>query len=77
MNPLKTLNLCNSISSRLKAVLYFSNNLRQLIFKFLSSRLNIRPYNRLDKEVIDFKECKEGLAMLYNTKCFHLEAEIS
>ena len=34
---------------------------RQLAIKLLSSRLNIRPYNRLDKEVIDFRECKEGL----------------
>jgi hypothetical protein len=24
-------------------------------FKFLSLRLNLRPYNRLDKEVRDFK----------------------
>jgi len=30
--------------------------------EILSLRLNIRPYNRLDKEVVDFKECKEGPA---------------
>jgi len=29
--------------------------------KVISLRLNIRPYNRLDKEVVDFRECKEGL----------------
>jgi len=74
MNLLKTLNLYNSISSCLRAALYFSNSLRQLIFKFLSSRLNIRPYNRLDKEVVDFKECKEGLVMPHNIKYFYLEA---
>jgi hypothetical protein len=25
-------------------------------FKFLSLRLNLRPYNKLDKEVRDFKD---------------------
>jgi len=30
--------------------------------KILSLRLNIRPYNRLNEEVIDFRECKERLA---------------
>jgi len=29
--------------------------------KTLSLKLNIRPYDKLDKEVIDFRECKEGL----------------
>jgi len=33
---------------------------RQLAIKLLSSRLNIRPYGKLDKKAIDFKECKEG-----------------
>jgi len=40
--------------------------------KIFSLRLNIRPYNRLDKEVVDFKECKEGLTEPHNTKYFHL-----
>jgi len=31
-------------------------------FKMISLRLNMRPYDRLDKGVIDFRECKEGLA---------------
>jgi len=53
-----------------------SKSNRQFIIKPLSSRLNIRPYNRLDKEVVDFKECKEGLIMPHNTKCFHLEVRI-
>jgi len=35
---------------------------RELTLKLLSSKLNIRPYNKLDKEVIDFKEYKKGLA---------------
>ena len=43
----------------------------QLTLKMSSFKLNIRPYNRLDKEVIDFKECKEELIMLYNTKYFY------
>ena len=29
---------------------------RELIIKFLSSKLNIRPYNKLSKEVGDFKD---------------------
>jgi len=33
---------------------------RELTLKLFSSRLNIKPYDRLDKEVTDFKECKEG-----------------
>jgi len=35
---------------------------RELTLEFCSGRLNIRPYNKLDKEVVDFKEYKEGLA---------------
>jgi len=32
----------------------------QLTIKFLSSRLNIRPYNKLNKEVGDFRDlCDE------------------
>jgi len=49
-----------------------SKSNKQLAIKFLSSKLNTRPYNRLDKEVIDFKECKEGLIMPHNTKCSYL-----
>ena len=41
--------------------------------KTLSLRLNTRPYNRLDKEVIDFKEYKEGPVTQYNTKCSHYQ----
>jgi len=29
---------------------------RELTIKFLSSRLNIKPYNKLSKEVEDFKD---------------------
>jgi len=50
----------NSLFNNIKAVnLYKSTS--KITIKFLSSRLNIRPYNKLDKEVIDFRECKEGL----------------
>ena len=31
----------------------------------------MKPYDRLDKEIIDFRECKEGLATQYDTKCFY------
>ena len=55
-------------------MLHLSNSQRQLAFKSLSFRLNIRPYNKLNKEVIDFRECKEGLIMPRDTKCFYLEA---
>jgi len=42
-----------------------------LVFQLLSSRLNIRPYNKLNKKVADFKEYKSGPAVLYNTEYFH------
>jgi len=44
---------------------------RKSNIKMLSLRLNIRPYNRLDKEVVDFRECKEGLITQHDTKCFY------
>ena len=44
---------------------------RELVFQLLSNRLNTRPYNRLNKEVTDFKEYKSGLIMLHTTQCFH------
>jgi len=40
--------------------------------KTFSLRLNTRPYNKLDKKAVDFKEYKGGLIELYNTKCFYL-----
>ena len=46
---------------------------RKSNIKTLSLGLNIRPYNRLDKEVVDFKECKEGLITPYNIKCFYYQ----
>jgi len=50
-----------------------SESNRQFTIKPLSGRLNMRPYNRLDKKVVDFKKCKEGLTMPHNTKYFYLE----
>jgi len=41
---------------------------RELTLKLYSGRLNIKPYDKLNKEVIDFKEYKEGLVTQYNTK---------
>ena len=61
------------MSSYLRVTLHLSNSLRQFTLKLLSGRLNIRPYNRLDKEVIDFREYKERLITLYDTKCFHYQ----
>jgi len=49
---------------------------RKSDIKTLSLRLNIRPYNKLDKEVVDFKEYKEGLATPHNTRYSYLEAGI-
>ena len=48
---------------------------RQLTLKFYSNKLNIKPYNRLDKKVTDFKKPKDGPAMLCTTKCFHYQNE--
>jgi len=52
-------------------ILKFSKCKEQFIFETLSFKLNIRFYNRLDKEVIDFKEPKSGPVVLYTTKYFH------
>jgi len=51
--------------------LQFAISSQELVIQFLSSRLNIKPYNRLDKEVTVFTKCKEGPAVLHTTKCFH------
>jgi len=78
INPLKIIKIgINGLTSVKYLSLFiiktlgFSKDNRQLTLKFLSSKLNIRPYDRLDKEVIDFKECKEELITPYNTKCFY------
>jgi len=52
--------------------LQLGNN--KVFFKALSLKLNIRPYNRLDKEVADFRECKDGLTIPHDTRCFYLGA---
>ena len=57
----------------LRAPLKFRKSKRQLALKLISLRLNTRPYNKLDKEVIDFKEYKEGLATQHNTKYFYYQ----
>jgi len=41
---------------------------RELTLKLLSSRLNIRPYNKSDKEVADFRKCKGGPTTQHDTK---------
>ena len=56
-------------------MLKFSKNGRQFIFKMLSFRLNIKPYNRLNKKVADFKEHKNRLVILCITKYFHHQNE--
>jgi len=58
-------------------IIDLSKGNRQFAIKFLSSRLNMRPYNKLDKEVADSKEYKEGLITPHDTKCFHPEARTS
>jgi len=40
--------------------------------KIFSLRLNVKPYNKLDKEVIDFREYKGELIKPYNTKYSYL-----
>ena len=46
-------------------------NSSKVSLKPIGLGLNIRPYNRLNKEVADFKKYKGGLITLYNTKCFY------
>jgi len=66
------LSLSSLIFSFIKTIKLFQSDSKFTI-KLFSSRLNIKPYNRLDKEVVGFKECKEGLITLYNTKYFHYQ----
>jgi len=40
-------------------------------FKPIGLGLNIRPYSKLDKEAIDFREYKEELITQHDTKCFY------
>ena len=51
--------------------LQFVISSQELVIQFFSNKLNMKLYNRLDKEVTDFKEHKGGPAVPYNTKCFH------
>jgi len=44
---------------------------RQLTLKFCSNKLNVKPYNRLNKKVADFKRPKGGPAAPHITKYFH------
>jgi len=57
-------------------IINLSKGNRQLAIKFFSSRLNIKPYNKLDKEVINSKKYKEELITLHNTECPYLGARI-
>ena len=41
---------------------------QELTLKFLSSRLNVKPYNKLSKKVGDFKDNKGELEVPYITK---------
>jgi len=36
--------------------LFYDKKTRELTIKFLSSRLNLKPYNKLSKEVDNFKD---------------------
>jgi len=51
--------------------LQFIISSQELVIQFLNSKLNIRLYNRLDKEIIDFIKCKKEPAVPHTTKCFH------
>jgi len=62
----------------LKGLIYLITRATEIIkyrhkgdIETFSLRLNVRPYNKLDKKVADFKECKEELITPHNTKCFH------
>jgi len=63
MNPLKILNLykrsllsCKGASQLFRALLSLRKRKGETTFKTLSLRLNIRPYNKLSKEVEDFED---------------------
>ena len=71
INFLKTRHLSKGSLLKLKCMTEFVINNRELTFKLLSNKENMSYYNRLDKEVVDFKEYKGRPAVLCNTKCFH------
>ena len=71
MNFFKMRHLNKGSLLKLRCMTEFVINSKELTFKPFSSRENMSHYNRLDKEVADFREHKNGLVMLYTTKCFH------
>ena len=57
----KTINLYNpSIKEEDYSPSLDKKIMRKLTLKFFSSRLNLRPYNKLSKEVEDFKGLCKG-----------------
>jgi len=67
MNLLKALNLYKysllsrkGISKLLKISLSLKERKSKVTFKIFSLRLNIRLYNKLSKEVGDFKDSEDG-----------------
>ena len=71
MNFFKTRHLSKGSLLKLRHMTEFITSSKELTLKLLSSRENISYYNKLDKEVADFRECKDRLAMPCTTKCFH------
>ena len=64
------LSLSGLLFSLIRIIKFFQGD-SKLTVKFFSGRLNIKPYNKLDKEVIDFKEYKEGLIIQHDIKYFY------
>jgi len=54
------LSLGGSLFRFIKIIKFLKSN-SNLIIKFFSSKLNLRPYNNLDKEIEDFKEYRNKL----------------
>jgi len=49
------INLYNFSIKGIDYLLFYDKTIKKFIIKFLSGRLNLKPYSRLSKEVKDFK----------------------
>ena len=75
MDPLKALNLCKGnllnyqgVGGLFRAPLSLKEREGKISFQALSLRLNVRPYNKLSKEVEDFRDlCGEYIYIQYQT----------
>jgi len=71
MDFLKIRHLSKGSLLKLRYTTKFITDNRELTLKLFSNRQNTSYYNRLDKEVADFKEHKGGPVIPHTTKCIY------